>query len=157
MWLACRLATLLVWINNDTEYEMNIEAFSKTYKEMVHQLPFFIWRDASVQHFQVRFLQDQLAENRQVTTCIIVGCHQLCCCTKASSHKIFPELRGGIMHCKWHLIRHIHCQGQSCLLCRAAAFGGKTRVGSDTCCHSADAHRRLQQCRLPLPLPAHWR
>ena len=39
--------------------------------------------------------------------------------------KSSPELRGGIMHCHWHLLRHIHCQGPSCLLCRAPAFGGK--------------------------------
>ena len=56
-----QIGNFAVWINNDTEYEYNIEAFSKTYKKMVHQLPFFIWRDASVQHFQVRSLQDQLA------------------------------------------------------------------------------------------------
>ena len=29
------------------------------------------------------------------------------------------------MHCKWHLIRHVCCQGPSCLLCRAAAFRGE--------------------------------
>lgn len=47
------MGNFAVWINNDTEYAENIAAFSKTYKRMAKELPFFIWRDASVQHFQV--------------------------------------------------------------------------------------------------------
>ena len=52
--MSLQIGNFAVWINNDTEYETNIAAFSKTYKTMVNQLPFFIWRDASAQHFQVR-------------------------------------------------------------------------------------------------------
>ena len=57
-----QVGNFAVWINNDTEYADNIAAFSKTYKRMADQLPFFIWRDASVQHFSVctsrpKFLQ----------------------------------------------------------------------------------------------------
>jgi len=52
--MSLQIGNFAVWINNDTEYEQNIAAFLKTYKTMVNQLPFFIWRDASAQHFQVR-------------------------------------------------------------------------------------------------------
>ena len=48
-----QIGNFAVWINNDTEYETNIAAFGETYKRLAPQLPFFIWRDASVQHFQV--------------------------------------------------------------------------------------------------------
>ena len=51
--VSVQIGNFAVWINNDTEYAYNIAAFSKTYKEMADQLPFFIWRDASVQHFSV--------------------------------------------------------------------------------------------------------
>ena len=52
--VSLQIGNFAVWINNDTEYEYNIAEFSKTYKKMADQLPFFIWRDASVQHFSVR-------------------------------------------------------------------------------------------------------
>ena len=51
--LHLQIGNFAVWINNDTEYATNIAAFGKTYKSMAPKLPFFIWRDASVQHFQV--------------------------------------------------------------------------------------------------------
>ena len=51
--VSVQIGNFAVWINNDTEYAYNIAAFSKRYKEMADQLPFFIWRDASVQHFSV--------------------------------------------------------------------------------------------------------
>ena len=51
--MCLQIGNFAVWINNDTEYETNIAAFGETYKRMAPKLPFFIWRDASVQHFQV--------------------------------------------------------------------------------------------------------
>lgn len=51
--MSMQVGNFAVWINNDTEYADNIAAFLKTYRSMADRLPFFIWRDASVQHFSV--------------------------------------------------------------------------------------------------------
>ena len=50
-----QVANFAVWINNDTEYEFNLRAVTDYLQQegVRSQLPFLIWRDASVQHFSV--------------------------------------------------------------------------------------------------------
>ena len=50
------MANFAVWINNDTEYAANLRAVTDYLQRDDNRarLPFLIWRDASVQHFQVR-------------------------------------------------------------------------------------------------------
>jgi hypothetical protein len=38
-------------INNATEYATGLAHFAEAYKRERHRMPFFIWRDSSVQHF----------------------------------------------------------------------------------------------------------
>ena len=40
-----------MWLNNAGEYDEELRQFAEAYRERKHELPFFIWRDASVQHF----------------------------------------------------------------------------------------------------------
>ena len=44
-----------MWINNDTEYDTNLATVAGylTTNNNLKRLPFLIWRDSSVQHFQV--------------------------------------------------------------------------------------------------------
>jgi hypothetical protein len=51
-----QVGNFAVWINNDTEYEVNVRAVTDLLQDDAarRRLPFMIWRDASVQHFQVR-------------------------------------------------------------------------------------------------------
>ncbi|BDA42198.1 hypothetical protein COCOBI_03-0850 [Coccomyxa sp. Obi] len=41
-----------VWINNDTEYAVNLGRVADYIRSAPGRLPYIIWRDASVQHFQ---------------------------------------------------------------------------------------------------------
>eukprot|EP00884_Botryococcus_braunii_P023107 jgi/Botrbrau1/9480/Bobra.0252s0098.2 len=40
-----------IWINSRQEYERNVSAFANYYQAHKEELPFTIWRDSSVQHF----------------------------------------------------------------------------------------------------------
>ena len=51
---AGQLANFALWINKEPELRANLTAFASYVAEHAERMPFFIWRDSSVQHFNVR-------------------------------------------------------------------------------------------------------
>ena len=45
------LVNIAVWVNSEKNLRSNISMWANFYNRYKHQLPFVIWRDASVQHF----------------------------------------------------------------------------------------------------------
>ena len=57
---ARQLANFALWINKEPELRANLTAFASYVAEHAERMPFFIWRDSSVQHFNVRCLASAL-------------------------------------------------------------------------------------------------
>ena len=49
-----KVGNFAMWINNDTEYAVNLGRVADYIRSAPGRLPYIIWRDASVQHFQVQ-------------------------------------------------------------------------------------------------------
>ena len=45
------LVNIAVWVNSEKNLRANISMWADYYKRHKQQMPFVIWRDASVQHF----------------------------------------------------------------------------------------------------------
>ncbi len=45
------LVNIAVWVNSEKNLRANISMWAEYYKRHKQQMPFVIWRDASVQHF----------------------------------------------------------------------------------------------------------
>lgn len=61
-WLfAVQVGNFAIWINNDTDYAVNMGRVADYIRSATGRLPYIIWRDASVQHFEVLTLNLSLA------------------------------------------------------------------------------------------------
>ena len=71
-----QVANFAVWINNDTEYDTNLGAVAAylTRGDHLKRLPFIVWRDSSVQHFQVP------ASRRCCVVCMACWASSAWCC-----------------------------------------------------------------------------
>ena len=53
-WLfSVQVGNFAIWINNDTDYAVNMGRVADYIRSATGRLPYIIWRDASVQHFEV--------------------------------------------------------------------------------------------------------
>ena len=51
VWTTAQVGNFALWINNATEYAVNLELMRKYVAKHKKQLPFMLWREASAQHF----------------------------------------------------------------------------------------------------------
>lgn len=56
-----QVGNFAIWINNDTDYAVNMGRVADYIRSATGRLPYIIWRDASVQHFEVLTLNLYLA------------------------------------------------------------------------------------------------
>jgi hypothetical protein len=79
-----QVANFALWINNSTEYQVNLAQVAGFLKSATGRMPFIVWRDASVQHFQVQSMQGTGSCTLRVWMCF----HMSCSCTSLSSSKL---------------------------------------------------------------------
>ena len=113
-WGAPQVSNFAVWINNDTEYDTNLAAVAAYLSTGDHlkRLPFMVWRDSSVQHFQVppwrRCVLMVTPPWLSQVALYASGCWRPCLDRCAGATRREPHAAHGCRHCTTWWPRWLH-------------------------------------------------